>query len=64
MTDALRDGGLADAALAVWTTTPWTMPANLAVAVNDRMEYSLVQVCSPFGQYDSVLGHTSRAGAT
>ena len=44
VTDDLRDGGLGDAALAVWTTTPWTMPANLAVAVNDRMNYSLVQV--------------------
>ena len=44
MTDDLRDGGLGDAALAVWTTTPWTMPANLAVAVNDRMDYTLVQV--------------------
>lgn len=44
VTDPLRDDGLAQAALAVWTTTPWTMPANLAVAVNDRMDYSLVQV--------------------
>ena len=43
MTDELRDAGLGNAALAVWTTTPWTMPANLAVAVNDRMDYSLVQ---------------------
>jgi len=44
---ALREGGLANAALAVWTTTPWTMPANLAVAVNDRMDYSLVQARDP-----------------
>lgn len=47
VSDALREGGLADAALAVWTTTPWTMPANLAVAVNDRMDYSLVQARGP-----------------
>jgi len=26
--------------LLVWTTTPWTLPANLAVAVNPKMEYS------------------------
>ena len=35
---------LQGAALAVWTTTPWTIPANLAVAVNERMQYSVVQV--------------------
>jgi len=28
--------------VAVWTTTPWTIPANLAVAVNTEIDYSLV----------------------
>ena len=28
----------------IWTTTPWTLPANLAIAVNPRMEYALVKV--------------------
>ena len=28
--------------LAVWTTTPWTLPANVAVAVNPRMDYAVV----------------------
>ena len=28
--------------VAVWTTTPWTMPANLAVAVNPELSYSVV----------------------
>jgi isoleucyl-tRNA synthetase len=27
--------------LMVWTTTPWTLPANLAVAVNPESEYGL-----------------------
>src|SRR5439155_20606066 len=27
----------------VWTTTPWTLPANLAIAVNPRVEYALVR---------------------
>ncbi len=27
----------------IWTTTPWTIPANLAVAVHPRLEYSVVQ---------------------
>ena len=30
--------------LAIWTTTPWTMPANLAVAVNGDIEYAAVRV--------------------
>jgi len=29
--------------LMVWTTTPWTLPANLAVAVNAEYEYALVR---------------------
>lgn len=29
--------------LLIWTTTPWTLPANIAVAVNEKMEYSLVE---------------------
>jgi isoleucyl-tRNA synthetase len=28
----------------IWTTTPWTLPANLAIAVHDRFRYALVQV--------------------
>lgn len=29
--------------LLVWTTTPWTIPANIAVAVDEKLDYSLVQ---------------------
>ena len=28
--------------VAIWTTTPWTIPANLAVAVNPDLEYCVV----------------------
>ncbi|GAB0490712.1 hypothetical protein MMPV_001949 [Pyropia vietnamensis] len=28
--------------LAIWTTTPWTMPANRAIGVNVRLRYSAV----------------------
>ena len=45
--DAELAAALEGAAFAVWTTTPWTIPANLAVAVNDRLQYSVVQVCPP-----------------
>jgi isoleucyl-tRNA synthetase len=34
---------MAPAALAIWTTTPWTLPANRAVAVHPQLEYSLVE---------------------
>jgi isoleucyl-tRNA synthetase len=40
------DGGheeLAGAFLLVWTTTPWTLPSNQAVAVNPDVEYVLVR---------------------
>jgi isoleucyl-tRNA synthetase len=30
--------------LVIWTTTPWTLPANLAVAYNSTFSYSLVHV--------------------
>lgn len=29
--------------IAIWTTTPWTIPANLAVAVNGNLKYSVIQ---------------------
>lgn len=30
--------------LLAWTTTPWTLPANTAAAVNEREEYAEIQV--------------------
>lgn len=30
----------------IWTTTPWTLPANMAVTVSATMEYALVQVAA------------------
>jgi len=35
--------GKEDEYLLVWTTTPWTLPANIAVAVDEKLEYSLVE---------------------
>jgi isoleucyl-tRNA synthetase len=29
--------------LAVWTTTPWTLPSNMYAAVNPKFEYAVVQ---------------------
>lgn len=33
--------------VAIWTTTPWTIPANLAVAVNPNLDYVVVEVGAP-----------------
>ena len=34
---------LEGAAVAIWTTTGWTIPANQAVAVNERLQYAIVE---------------------
>jgi len=35
---------LKDASIIIWTTTPWTIPANKALAFNSSIEYSLVEI--------------------
>lgn len=35
--------------VAIWTTTPWTIPGNLAVAVNPELNYAIVEVTAPEG---------------
>ncbi len=32
-----------DAYAVIWTTTPWTLPANQAVSVNPELDYDLIQ---------------------
>lgn len=39
----INGGALDGARLLVWTTTPWTLPSNQAVAVNPDVEYVAVQ---------------------
>jgi len=34
----------------IWTTTPWTLPANQAVALNPELEYALVQTDGGHGK--------------
>ena len=33
----------------IWTTTPWTLPANQAVALNPALDYVVVQASGPRG---------------
>ncbi|KAH0733045.1 hypothetical protein KY285_004363 [Solanum tuberosum] len=51
--DSLKEF-LPNLCLAIWTTTPWTIPANAAVAVNNKLQYAVVEVSSA-----SVDGSTS-----
>ncbi len=37
-------GQLSNVSLVIWTTTPWTLPANLAIAVHPDLDYALVRV--------------------
>ena len=41
--------------LMIWTTTPWTLPANLAVAVHQRYEYGLYPLARAGGVEHVVL---------
>ena len=34
----------------IWTTTPWTLPANQAVALNPELEYAVVECDGPQGR--------------
>jgi isoleucyl-tRNA synthetase len=45
--------------LAIWTTTPWTLPANRAVAVHPQFDYSLVEFDSG-GAYQRLVVASER----
>jgi isoleucyl-tRNA synthetase len=34
-----------------WTTTPWTLPSNTALAVGKNIEYQLIKTFHPFGHH-------------
>ncbi len=41
--------------IVIWTTTPWTLPANQAVAVHAEIDYQLVQVSTDRGVQNFIL---------
>ncbi|SGY40964.1 BQ5605_C003g02452 [Microbotryum silenes-dioicae] len=52
LVEVLRDQGVEESkmgniVLAVWTTTAWTLPSNVAVAISETMDYSLVEGLGP-----------------
>lgn len=46
---------LPELGVAIWTTTPWTIPANLGVAVNPELNYAVVEVSRPDVQTQKYL---------
>ncbi|RMG31165.1 MAG: isoleucine--tRNA ligase [Gammaproteobacteria bacterium] len=50
-----EDRGEGPVAVVIWTTTPWTLPANRAVSLNPDFEYALVQVRGEQGPERLVL---------
>jgi isoleucyl-tRNA synthetase len=39
-----KDLGHGDISIVIWTTTPWTLPANYGVALHPELDYALVQI--------------------
>ncbi|KAK0607427.1 hypothetical protein LWI29_014832 [Acer saccharum] len=57
-TDGSLNEFFPDLGLAIWTTTPWTVPANAAVAVNAKLRYAVVEVQSLEG--DSIASENKK----
>ena len=51
---ASSPNALANASIAIWTTTPWTLPANLAIAVDAKESY-VVQEFSRDGTSETLV---------
>ena len=52
-----RDGDPGDLHILAWTTTPWTLPSNLALAVGPDIDYAVLQKDGDF----VVIGDAARA---
>lgn len=48
------EGNVTDTSLLVWTTTPWTLPGNMAAAVHNEIVYVTVRV-SRDGEHELVI---------
>ncbi len=46
--------GEGDLSVVIWTTTPWTLPANQAVCLNPDLEYAIVQ-CEQNGNKERLV---------
>ena len=55
--------GEGDIAAVIWTTTPWTLPANQAVALHPEFNYDLIQIETDNGKLRLILETSLAAGA-
>jgi len=44
---------LKGAEIIIWTTTPWTIPANKALAYNKNLDYSIIEINSASENFDN-----------
>jgi len=49
------EGAVTDTSLLVWTTTPWTVPGNMAAAVHNEHDYVKVQVKNDEGSENLII---------
>ncbi|HTQ35152.1 MAG TPA: isoleucine--tRNA ligase, partial [Stellaceae bacterium] len=53
---------LRHAAAVIWTTTPWTLPGNRAIAFSTDLEYAVIQVDEAAGNSRAVAPQDSKLG--
>ncbi len=53
--DVTTEGPLKGVKVLVWTTTPWTLPSNLAVMVGEDIDYVVVESDGPTGTTERYL---------
>lgn len=51
----LKHRGKGPISVVIWTTTPWTLPANQAVALNPELDYAVVQTEGEHGTERLIL---------
>ncbi|WP_265444646.1 isoleucine--tRNA ligase [Flexivirga meconopsidis] len=56
-------GELAGAKLLIWTTTPWTLPSNLAIMVRPDIDYVVVESDLPTGRTERYVLAEARVAA-
>lgn len=57
-----NEGKLTDTSILIWTTTPWTLPGNMAVAVNKDFEYVKVKIEKEEGLVILAKGRLAQLG--
>ncbi|OQZ04005.1 MAG: isoleucine--tRNA ligase [Candidatus Brocadia sp. UTAMX1] len=54
ISNLFKDAGSDGSCIMIWTTTPWTLPANVAIAVHPEHEYAAIRYHNPKTQKKEV----------